>query len=165
MVRVHLQTVGVDMASNSPVLLLREDEGDRAIKIYIGAPEATAIAYAVQHVPTPRPMTHDLMIDLLGALGATLDRVVVTEVREATFFAELHLAGPSGPLTLSARPSDAIAIALRADAPIFATAALMESVGMVLVDEEVDEEIEEEELVDEFRAFLDSIGPDDFQAS
>ncbi len=165
MVRVHLKTVGVDMASNSPVLLLTEDDGERAIKIYIGAPEATAIAYAVQHVPTARPMTHDLLIDLLGALGASLTQVVVTEVVESTFFAELHLDRDGATITLSSRPSDAIAIALRADAPIYVATELMDAVGVIMVEAATDDDEPENDLVDAFREFLDSIDPDDFQAS
>jgi bifunctional DNase/RNase len=109
-------------------------------------------------------MTHDLMINLLTSLGASLERVVVTEVIDATYFAELHLQSSTGPSTLSARPSDAIAIALRAEAPIFVAQSLMDEVGVVLVEADEDEE-DADDLVDEFRAFLDSIDPDDFQAS
>src|SRR5205823_6870653 len=110
MVEVHLAAVRVDLQSNTPVVLLQETEGARrTLPIFIGAPEATAIAFALQGVTTSRPMTHDLFKDVLVALGVTLERVLITELREGTFYAELHLNGPGGATVVSSRPSDAIA--------------------------------------------------------
>jgi len=108
MVEVELAAVRVDLQSNTPVVLLRELAGERrTLPIFIAAPEATAIAFALQGVRTPRPMTHDLLRDVLAALGTRLDRVVITELREKTYYAELQLSGPGGPRVVSSRPSDA----------------------------------------------------------
>src|SRR3954452_1555609 len=111
---MHLVGVRVELPTNNPIVLLREADGDhRVLPIYIGAAEATAIAYALQGVVTQRPMTHDLMRDLLSALGATVDCVVITELRESTFFAEIRMTLPGQRHSVSARPSDAIALAAR----------------------------------------------------
>src|ERR1700678_3589809 len=109
MLEVRLTAVRVDLQSNTPVVLLQETSGERSLPIFIGAPEATAIAYAIQKVDVPRPMTHDLMQDLLTALGAELVRVVVTEVRDGTYYAVLYLVAGGQNIEVSARPSDAIA--------------------------------------------------------
>ncbi len=168
MVEVHLRAVRVDLASNTPVLLLEELLGERTLAIFVGAPEATAIAYAVQGVAVPRPMTHDLICNVLAALGATLERVIVTDLVESTYFAELHLQKGGEAIVLSCRPSDAVAVALRAKTPMFVADALMDAEGLILAsdeDEAADFDHDPEELVDQFREFLDSIGPDDFSAS
>jgi bifunctional DNase/RNase len=164
MVEVHLKAVRVDLGSNTPVLLLEELLGERTLAIFVGAPEATAIAYAVQGVEVPRPMTHDLICSVLTALGARLKAVVITELVEATYFAELHLEREGEEIVLSCRPSDAVAVALRAGTPIFVDDALMAAEGLVLAsdDGEDDDEADPEDLVDQFREFLDGIDPDDF---
>ena len=119
MVEVRLSAVRVDLQSNTPVLLLTEAEGlGRTLPIFIGAPEATAIAFAIQGVATPRPMTHDLLRDMVEALGASLERVVITELRSATYFAELQLKRGTGTLNVSSRPSDAVALAVRTGSPL-----------------------------------------------
>src|SRR6185437_10966597 len=107
MLEVRLSALRVDLPTNTPVVLLQELGGERSLPIYIGAAEATAIAYAIQNVPVPRPMTHDLMKDLIDAVGATVDRVVVTEIRDRTFFAVIHLSVGNRSVELSSRPSDA----------------------------------------------------------
>ena len=128
MLEVRLTAVRVDLRSNHPVVfLLQELEGERALPIFIGPAEATAIAYAIQKMRVPRPMTHDLLRDVVDALGATLQRVVVTEVREATYYAELHLMRTESPIVVSARPSDAVALAARTGSPIFVADDLMDS--------------------------------------
>jgi len=171
MVEVRLRAVRVDLQSNTPVLLLQESEGlGRTLPIFIGAPEASAIAFALQGMDTPRPMTHDLIRDLLDALDADVVRVVVTELRAATYYADivLNLAGREVPV--SSRPSDAVAVAVRTGAPLFVADDLMDAEGIMLaVDEEDDDEGDEDEpqgnpdeLVGEFRDFLDSIRPEDF---
>ena len=168
MVRVRLRAVRVDLQTNVPVLLLQEFEGDgRTLPIYIGTSEATAIAYAVQGVETPRPLTHDLLADVIAALGATIDEVVVTKLEGSTFYAELRLGTPSGPQVVSARPSDAVALAIRTDAPLFVTGELMALCGLLLPEEELADEDEldseeEEVVVEEFLEFLDTIRPEDF---
>lgn len=163
MLEVRLTAVRVDLQSNTPVVLLQELTGERSLPIFIGPPEATAIAYAIQKVDVPRPMTHDLMANILGALSATLVRVVVTEVRDSTYFAVLHLQSGGQSIEVSARPSDAIALAARTESPIFVEDDLMDTSGVVL-EEEDDEEGEDssEEIVDEFLEFLDNVRPEDF---
>ena len=169
MVRVTLRAVRVDLQTNVPVLLLQELEGaGRTLPIYIGTPEATAIAYAVQGVETPRPLTHDLLADVVAALGATINDVVVTRLEGSTFYAELRLGTPSGLTVVSARPSDAVALAIRTDAPLFVADDLMALCGLVLPEEELADEAdeleseEEEVVVEEFLEFLDTIRPEDF---
>lgn len=160
---VRLTAVRVDMQSNTPVVLLQELEGDRSLPIFIGAPEATAIAFALQGVEVQRPMTHDLMKDLCDALGAHVERVVVTEVRDATYFAEIHLDYQGHMVELSSRPSDAIALAARTHSPLFVDDELMDQAGVVLDEgEDDDDEDSPEELVGEFREFLDRVRPEDF---
>lgn len=145
--------VRVEMPSNQPIVLLREREGQRYLPIWIGAPEATAIAYAQQGVVPPRPLTHDLMINVLGDLGHRLDEIHILSMKDNVFYAALVVDGTT---TISARPSDAIALALRADCPIRADEGLLEQVGVTMADEEEDE-------VERFREFLDSVSPEDFQ--
>jgi uncharacterized protein len=164
MLEVRLTAVRVDMQSNTPVVLLQETTGERSLPIFIGAPEATAIAYAVQKVEVPRPMTHDLMRDVVQALGATVTKVVITEVHDGTYYALIHLERNTTPIVVSARPSDAIALAARTDAPIFVADDLMDAAGVVLEEDDDDDEEEEgaEGLVDEFLEFLDNVRPEDF---
>lgn len=165
LVEVELVGVRVELPSNTPVVLLREVEGERrSLSIFIGGPEATAIAFALEGVETPRPLTHDLMCDILGSLGIVLTSVVITELVGTTFFAELNLQGPDGAHLVSSRPSDAVALAARAGCPIYARTALVDEVGFV---EEVDIEADDasvnpEEVVEEFRNFIDNVSPDDF---
>ena len=164
MVRVLLRAVRVDLQSNTPVLLLQESEGEgRTLPIFIGSPEATAIAYALQGVVMPRPLTHDLVKDMLDELGVAVERVIITELRASTYFAELHLVRGDERTIVSSRPSDAVAIAVRAEAPLFVSDELMESEAIFLALEGEDEEEETpEELVGQFREFLDSVRPEDF---
>lgn len=159
----------MDLQSNTPVLLLQEMEGaGRTLPIFIGPPEATAIAFALQGVATPRPMTHDLLCQVIESLGATLERVVITALLDATYYAELHLKQGGRDVSISSRPSDAVAIATRTGAPLFVADELMEAEGILLsTEDEIGDEGEAEgnpdELVGEFRQFLDSISPEDFQ--
>ncbi len=161
MVEMKLDALRVEIPSNNPILLLQEKAGSkRTLVIYIGPAEAQAIAFAQQSISTPRPMTHDLIVDLMEALGATLDYVVVTALRERTFYAELHLVTTSGRRQVSARPSDAVAIAVRASCPIFAEEDLIEAEGVVL--STGDESTGDADLVSEFRSFIEGIRPEDF---
>jgi len=170
MVEVRLRAVRVDLQSNTPVLLLQESEGlGRTLPIFIGAPEATAIAFALQGMETPRPMTHDLIRDLLDTLGTTVERVVITELRESTYYADIVMRRDGRELRLSSRPSDAVAIAVRTGTSLFVADELMDNEGILLaVEEEEDEEdgdgddVSPEEIVGEFRHFLDTIRPEDF---
>jgi bifunctional DNase/RNase len=168
MVEVELAAVKVDVESRTPVILLQEREGRRRVlPIFIGPSEAQAIALAVQGVVPPRPMTHDLMRDLLDALDASLERVVVTELIDRTYYAELHLRIGGRSLRVSSRPSDAVALAVRTGSPIFVADDLLDAEGVVLreiLDEpEPEEEQDEEAIVGDFVKFLDSVSPEDFR--
>lgn len=145
--------VRVEMPTNSPIVLLRERDGQRYVPIWIGAPEATAIAYAQQGVEPPRPLTHDLMVDVVEALGRRLEQVHVTAVEKGTFYAELHFDGGT---VVSARPSDAIALALRTATSILAPEELLDEVGITMA-------VEEEDEVERFREFLDNVSAEDFE--
>ena len=163
MVEMHLAAVRVELPTNNPVVLLQEVEGARrTLPIFIGAPEATAIAFALQGVPTARPMTHDLMRDLLSALGASVQRIVVTELRDSTFFAEVELALNGSTRRVSSRPSDAVALAVRVDAPIYASEDVLDDAANPA--EEEGGEAQQEEIVDEFRQFIEQVRPEDFGA-
>ncbi len=151
----ELSVVGVrvELPSQQPIVLLKEVAGDRYLPIWIGAVEATAIAFAQQGVVTARPMTHDLLRDLLAALDTPLRSVTITELREGVFYAEL---GFDGGTTVSARPSDAIALAIRTGAVIRSDEAVLAEAGIAIPDEQEDE-------VEKFREFLDTITPEDFE--
>jgi bifunctional DNase/RNase len=160
---VPLELIGVrvEIPANTPMLLLREAEGrHRLLPIYIGSPEASAIHYALEGVVPPRPLTHDLFLISLAELGATVIKVVVTEIRDRTYFAELHLSTPAGDKVISARPSDAIALAVRCAAPIFASESLIDEVGQ---EPTLEPEDDADEIIDEFKDFIENVSPEDFQ--
>ncbi len=164
MVPMELVGVRVELPSNTPIVLLRvtndpAPDDARMLPIFIGGPEATAIALAHQGVEAPRPMTHDLFAQTLEAMEVTVEKVVITELRERTFFAELHMRSPGEAKVMSARPSDAIALAVRLDIPIFAEDELLDEVGY---SEAADVEPEAEEVVEDFKDFLDNVSPEDF---
>lgn len=154
MKRMEVLGVRVEMPSNQPIVLLREVEGDRYLPIWIGATEATAIAYVQQGVVPPRPLTHDLLKDVIDALDRSLTEVRITRLEDGVFFADLHL---SEGVVVSARPSDAIALALRMSSPIEVDDAVLDEAGVIIPDEEEDE-------VERFREFLDQVTPEDFGA-
>ena len=158
---MELLGVRLELPANAPVVLLREQTGERVLPIYIGPEEAKAIALALEGVATPRPMTHDLLRDTLLSLGAALTRVTVTELRDRTFYAELELRQDGRTVRVSSRPSDAIALAVRVDAPIYAAEEVLDEAAAPPVETEDDPE-EQEEIVDEFRAFIDQVNPEDF---
>jgi len=147
--------VRVELPSNQPIVLLKEVDGDRYLPIWIGAVEATAIAFAQQGVVTARPMTHDLLKDALEAVGARLTAVNITELRDGVFFAELVF---DGGVQVSARPSDAIALAIRSGVTVFGADTVLSEAGIAIPDEQEDE-------VEKFREFLDTISPEDFEGS
>lgn len=147
--------VRVELPSNQPVVLLKETDGHRYLPIWIGTVEAAAIAYQQQDVQLSRPLTHDLMRDVLDALDVTLTSVEITELRDTVYFAELVLDGRT---RVSSRSSDAIALALRAEAPIWCADAVLDEAGVVLPDTQEDE-------VEKFREFLEEVTPEDFGES
>ncbi|CAN5277026.1 bifunctional nuclease family protein [soil metagenome] len=160
---MELVGVRVEMPSSSPIALLREVGGDgRVLPIFIGAPEATAIAFALEELVTPRPMTHDLFREVLDDLGVSLEKVTVTELREGVFHAELELNGRDGVHTVSARPSDAIALAARTGSPIYAADDVLVEAGYLEEVESAEEPEQQAEVVEEFRHFIDSVNPEDF---
>ena len=150
--------VRVEMPSNQPIILLKEIDGSRFLPIWVGAVEATAIAFAQQGVEPPRPLTHDLMNNLLELLDATLTAVHLTEIKDGVFYATMLLRDSNaGQLTISARPSDAIALAVRSHSNILATEALLNEIGI-----EIPQGDGENQEVEKFREFLDQINPEDF---
>jgi uncharacterized protein len=146
--------VRVEMPTNSPIVLLRERHGQRYLPIWIGAPEATAIAYAQQGVEPPRPLTHDLMVNVIGQLGHQLEQVRITGMEDGIFYASLVFDG--GTRVVESRPSDAIALALRSATPILADEALLDLAGITMA-------IEDEDEVERFREFLDQVSAEDFE--
>ncbi|MEX2322578.1 MAG: bifunctional nuclease family protein [Acidimicrobiia bacterium] len=153
---VELIGVRIELPTNTPIVLLRERGGDRFLPILIGASEAAAIAFALEGMDPPRPMTHDLLRDVTVALGATVERVVLTDLRDGIYFADLVLATNGTETTVSARPSDSIALAVRTGAPIFVSPAILDEAGVEIRDED------EEEEVARFRNFLSDVSPEDF---
>jgi bifunctional DNase/RNase len=162
MVEMHLASVRVEMPTNNPVVLLQESGGDhRTLLIFIGTHEAQAIVEAIQGTNRPRPMTHELIRDILVELGAALDRVVLTELVDGVYYAELHISLAGHSYVVSSRPSDAMAIAARLGTPIFAEEALLEEAGVVL-DEDEEESTNPDDLVDQFHEFIKDVRPEDF---
>ncbi len=160
MVPLELIGVRVEMPANTPMVLLRESDGrHRLLPIYIGSPEASAIHYALEGVEPPRPLTHDLFLNVLGELDTSVTRVVVTEIVDRTYYAELHLRTSTGDKVISARPSDAIALAVRCGAELFASDELIDAVGQ----EPEPEADEAAEIIDEFKDFIENVSPEDFQ--
>jgi len=154
---MHLVGVRVELPTNNPIVLLREADGQhRVLPIFIGAVEATAIAFALQGVVTQRPMTHDLLRDLLNELGVGVDRIVITELRDGTFYAEIQMTSNGSGFAVSSRPSDAIALAARLGTPIFSDEGVLEEAGILVSDED------EEDEVERFREFLEGVNPEDF---
>lgn len=154
MIEVEVVGVRVEMPSNQPIVLLREVDGERYLPIWIGAPEAAAIAFAQQGVIPPRPLTHDLLKNVLEATGNLLAEVQITQMSEGVFYATMVL-GSS--VEIEARPSDSIALALRTGARIVCADALLDEVGIAVPDER-------EEEVEKFREFLDHVSPEDFES-
>lgn len=151
---VDVLGVRVEMPSNQPIVLLRETSGERYVPIWIGAVEATAIAFAQQGVVPPRPLTHDLMKELLAATGSELSEVRITDVKDGVFFATLVLDTGA---EISARPSDSIALALRTGTTIYCSEEVLGEAGIAAPAEEEDE-------VEAFREFLDHVSPEDFES-
>jgi bifunctional DNase/RNase len=158
---MELVGVRVELPTNTPIALLRERTGDRRVlPIFIGGPEASAIAFALEEVTVPRPLTHDLMKNLLDDLGVSVESVSVTELQEGTFFAEIELHAKDGVHRVSSRPSDAIALAARTGTPIYADESVLDEAAYRAEDESSEEP--PEEVVEQFREFIDTVNPEDF---
>ncbi len=152
--------VSFDLVGKQPIVLLKTADGNRFLPIWIGHPEAAAILMKLQGAATPRPMTHDLFSDTLQQLEAHVTRVCVTDLRENTFYATITIQQNGGEIEVDSRPSDALALAVRAEAPIFAEDRVLEESAIEFEGEEVNEE----EIVDEFRKFLENVTPEEFAA-
>jgi bifunctional DNase/RNase len=150
--------VSFDMVGKQPIVLLKTAEGNKFLPIWIGHPEAAAILMKLQGAAAPRPMTHDLLTQILEQLQARLVKIAVTELRDNTFYALITLAVDGTEVEIDSRPSDAIALAVRAGAPIFAADDVIEESGI----EFEHEEATEEQIVDEFKRFLEDVSPEDF---
>ncbi|HSE82779.1 MAG TPA: bifunctional nuclease family protein [Gaiellaceae bacterium] len=150
--------VSFDMVGKQPIVLLKTADGNKFLPIWIGHPEAAAILMKLQGAATPRPMSHDLFTDILSQLEARVVKIAVTELRENTFYALITVAVDGTEIEIDSRPSDAIALAVRADAPIFAAESVIEESAIEFEHEDVNEE----EVVEEFKKFLDEVKPEDF---
>lgn len=159
MVEVTLVGVRVELPTNQPIVLLKERDGGRFLPIWIGAVEATAIAFALQGVVTQRPMTHDLLKNIVDELGVAVEGIDITELREGTFYAVIRMRAHGQAYEVSSRPSDAIALAVRAGAPIFAAEEVLEEASISMKEDE-----NEETEVEKFREFLDQVTPEDFRS-
>ena len=153
--------VSFDLVGKQPIVLLKTAEGNKFLPIWIGHPEAAAILMKLQSASTPRPMTHDLVTDMLDQLGAQVTRITVTELRENTFYAQITVQQDGSEVDIDSRPSDAIALAIRSDAPIFAADEVIEESAIEFEGDEINQEDLEKE-VSKFKQFLDHVSPDEF---
>ena len=149
--------VSFDLVGKQPIVLLKTADGNRFLPIWIGHPEAAAILMKLQGASTPRPMTHDLVTDILSQLDAQVVKITVTELRDSTFYAQITVAQNGSEIEIDSRPSDAIALAIRAEAPIFVADRVIEESAIEFEGEE-----NEEEIVSEFKQFLENVSPDEF---
>ena len=150
--------VSFDLVGKQPIVLLKTTDGNKFLPIWIGHPEAAAILMKLQGATTPRPMTHDLVTEMLSQLDAQVVRITVTELRDSTFYAQITVQQDGSEIEIDSRPSDAIALAIRAEAPIFVADRVIEESAIEFEGEEVNEE----EIVSEFRQFLENVSPDEF---
>ena len=156
MIELNLVGVRVELPSNQPIVLLKEREGERYLPIWIGAMEATAIAFALQGIQTQRPMTHDLLKNVLDEIQVQVERIVITELKDGTFYAVIVMSRNGTKYEVSSRPSDAIALAVRVNVPIFAQEDVLTEASIVIRDDE-------EQEVEKFREFLEQVTPEDFE--
>ena len=153
--------VSFDMVGKQPIVLLKTVDSNKFLPIWIGHPEAAAILMKLQGATTPRPMTHDLLNDVVSELSAEIAKITVTELRENTFYALITVAVNGSEIEIDSRPSDAIALAVRSDAPIFADDSVIEESA---IEFEHEDDVNEEQMVEEFKKFLDDVKPEDFSA-
>jgi uncharacterized protein len=156
MIEMSLAGVRIELPTNQPIVLLREAEGERFLPIWIGQAEAAAIALALQGVVTPRPMTHDLLKNILEEIAVQVESIVITELREGTFYAVINMQRNGTAYEISSRPSDAIALAVRLNCKIFASEEVLNEASILIPTGDDDEEVEK------FREFLENVNPEDF---
>lgn len=152
--------VRVELPSNTPIVLLREQAGTRFLPIWVGAVEAMAITSALEGVTPPRPLTHDLMATVIDALDASIERIVVTDLRNNVYYADLVLSVGGREVTVSSRPSDAIALSVRTGAPVYASVTVLDEASIEFQDE--DEESGAADEIERFREMLEDLTIDDF---
>ncbi len=154
---MNLAGVRIELPTNQPIVLLREAEGERFLPIWIGQSEAAAIALALQGVVTPRPMTHDLLKNILEEMSVTVNSIAITELRDGTFYAVINMQRNGTAYEISSRPSDAIALAVRLQCKIFANEEVLSEASILIPAGD------EEDEVEKFREFLESVNPEDFE--
>jgi uncharacterized protein len=157
--RMTIYGVSFDMVGKQPIVLLKTVDGNKFLPIWIGHPEAAAILMKLQGASTPRPMTHDLLSEVLDQMEAKCERVSVTELRDNTFYAAITISMNGSELEIDSRPSDALALAVRTSAPIFAADDVIEESAIEFEDGAPEDQ---EEVVDKFKEFLDNVSPEDF---
>ena len=155
LIEMTIKGLMVDPVTNMPIVILKDKEGDRVLPIWVGIFEANAIALQIENVATPRPMTHDLLRNIITDLEGRVDRVVVCDLKDNTFYATIHLTVRGERVAIDARPSDAIALAVRVNVPIFANEEVLTEAAIVIRDDE-------EQEVEKFREFLEQVTPEDF---
>ena len=161
MVEMTIYGVSFDLVGKQPIVLLKTSEGNKFLPIWIGHPEAAAILMKLQGASTPRPMTHDLLSEVLEQMEAKCERVSVTELRDNTFYASITISMNGSEMEIDSRPSDALALAVRCSAPIFAADDVIEESAIEFEDGAPEDQ---EEVVDKFKEFLDNVSPEDFAA-
>jgi bifunctional DNase/RNase len=159
--KMSIYGINLDLFSSSPIVILKVEDENRYLPIWIGQQEARSILMKLQDQSFSRPLTHDLALSLVNELGGNLDRITVTELKESTFFATMHLSVGGREVEIDSRPSDAIAIAVRAGCPIFAADDVIEEAAVVF--EEAMEETPEDEVVDKFKDWMNQVSPEDFR--
>ena len=160
MVEMVIYGVSFDMVGKSPIVLLKTVSGNRFLPIWIGHPEAAAILMRLQGAASPRPSTHDLFVSAMGEVEVDVAKVAITELKDNTFFAQVTLhRSEGGDIVLDARPSDALALAVRVDAPIFAAESVVEDSGIEFEQEQLEDS---DSMVEEFNSFLEDVSPEDF---
>ena len=167
MKRVDVLRISYYPPNKGYAVMLKEVEGERQVPIIVGSNEAQAIAMAIEGIELPRPMTHDLMLDIVHSLDVDIKHIVISDIRNGTFFAKITMTTlASGDVTVDSRPSDAIALAVRTASPIYASEEVLAEAGQILEAHPADEasENDPDELLDDFKQFLDDVSPDDFQA-
>ena len=155
MIKMTVRGIALDPITNMPIIILKDPDERRALPIWVGIFEANAIALELEKVSTPRPMTHDLLKNILEGLGITVKQVIVNDLKENTFYAMIELNHNGGVITIDARPSDAIALALRVNAPIFVTEKVVAQAKNIEVSEEKEE-------TDRWKEWLENLKPEDF---
>ena len=159
--RMSIYGINLDLFSSSPIVILKVEDENRYLPIWIGQPEARSILMKLQNQEFSRPLTHDLTVNLVSELGGSMERVTVTELRDSTFFATISVQIDGRTVDIDSRPSDAIALAVRAGAEIFAADDVIEEAAVVF--EEAMEEAPEDEVVDKFKDWMNRVSPEDFK--